>query len=410
MYRQGMSFLKANLHAQAAEIFEQLTDAGGLQGHLGRYYHALACRQEAEQQMSAGNYPLAATYLEKALQSNPNSPTLLAFIGECFMTQGQYGQADSQVTTLADVSENPDQVKLEEALSHYLAGRSGEAIEILLDLSARHPGCFETNFHLGTILAAEGDSDRAIRYLTESCALRPENSVCQWRLALSHVTAGHAPEAFHHLQQAHKLDPGNNWILSHLTMAANQAKHYGLEVQVEIVPVDQVQTGLADPSLDQLAELIAKEPEFVSAFLDLPQSELDKQIFSVLLEILMRALEAHPEFADLHYHCSCVHQRLGQTVEAIAHSQEALNINPRYVNALIHLAKLYTQTDQHQKAIDRLQSAISNGANYADVHYVLGKLYQQTGAVDQARLHYRRALSINGEYNAAKEALAVLAA
>jgi tetratricopeptide (TPR) repeat protein len=162
--------------------------------------------------------------------------------------------------------------------------------------------------------------------------------------------------------------------------------------------------------LDKLAELIAEEPEFVSAFLDLPQTEIDDQIFSTLLKIIIRSLENHPEYADLHYHCSCVYHRLGKSEEAIRESEHAVDINPRYVSALIHLAKLYSNTNREQEAIHRLKNAVTHGANYADVHYLLGHLYHKQGFLDHARRHYQRALNLNDKFMAAKEALASLAA
>lgn len=409
-YRQAISFYQAALYAQSAELFRQLTNAPGLQGHLSRFYFARACRREAEQQMALGNYHLASTYLNEALRSSPNSPTLLSFLGECCLRQGKYDEAGRQFAALAKISDTPAQVRLKEALSYYLAGRSAEAIATLEELVTIHSNSFDMNFQLGAMLAADGACDRAIRYLTEACRLRPEQAECQWRLALAHAAAGHIPESVHHLQQAHNLDPANNWILSNLTLAVHQARHFGLDAEIEVVPVDQLENKVADPSIDRLAELIVSEPEFVTAFLELPESGLDEQIFSAVLQILMRALEQHPEFADLHYHCSCVYRRLGQTDKAIEEGQQALTINPRFVNALIHLAGLYAETDRHRQAIDRLKSALAQGANYADVHYTLGKLYQQTGCREQACSHYRRALSINSGYTAAKEALAALAA
>jgi len=410
LYRQAISFYQAGLYAQSAELFKDLLNGPGLKGHLARYYYSRACRQEGEQLMSQGKSHLAAEYFKKALGSNPNCPTLLSFLAQCYTKQGRYVEAGEQFGVLAEISETGDQARLKEALSYYLAGRTDDAITALQTLAKRNPQCFDVSFQLGTILASEGEVDQSIRYLTTACMLRPELPETHQRLALAHAAQGHIVEALHHLQEAHKLDPGNNWTLTHLTMGINQAKQFGIDVDIDIVTLDEAESHFACGPLDQLAELITEDAEFVTAFLDLPRSELDEQIFSALLEILMEALERHPQYADLRYACGCVYQRLGQTDKALEQTQEALSINPRFVNALIHLAKLYMQCDRHQQAIDRLQAAIANGANYADVHYTLGRLYHQLGFLDQARSSYRRALSINSEYAEAREALASLAA
>ncbi|NLX04144.1 MAG: tetratricopeptide repeat protein [Phycisphaerae bacterium] len=410
LYKQAMSFYEAGNFAQAAELFNQIADAPGVHGHLARFYHSRSCRKEAEMRMSAGQYDLASVFLNKAIESNGRCPTLLSFLAECHLHQGRYGQAGLQFEGLAELGDSPDRMAFKAALSYYLAGRSERAIEVLKDLVQKHPDRFEFNHQLGMMLAAEGQADRAIPYLNQACTLRRDSAECQWRLGLAHGAAGHSFEAVHHLQKAHRLDPGNNWILTHLTMAARQARHFGLEVDVQVVRIEEAKTPRQQDDLDRLAELIAGEPDFVTAFLDLPRSGMDEQIFSALLEILRRALARHPEFADLHFHTSCVCQRLGRTDEAIEHSRQALDLNPRFVNALIHLARLYADTHQHQQAIARLQAAIVNGANYADVHYLLGQLYQNQGYLEQAKRHYRQALSINCDFHAARQALDAMAA
>lgn len=409
-YRKAINCHQSNLYEQAADLFGQLIGSGGLQGHLARFYHGQACRKAAEGHMATERFDRAEKYLRQAIESNPGSPTILGFLADCYVKQGRYANAAHEFSQLARAHDAPEPIKLKAALSLYVAGRTDRAIEILDELVADHPTSFDINLHLGTFLAAEGHTTRAIRHLTHACKLRPELPTCHWKLALAHGAAGHIPEAVDHLQRAHTLDPANNWVLMHLTVAVRQAKHYGMDVHVDLVKADPWQSDFNEQTIDQLAELIADEPEFVAAFLDLPQSELDEQIFSGLLRIIMRAIERHGEFADLHYHCSRVYQRLGQTEHAIAESQRALQIHPRFVSALVGLAKLYAQTDRRQQAIDRLHAAIGNGANYADVHYMLAELYREQGYADRARVHYRRALSINNEFSAAKQALADLAA
>jgi superkiller protein 3 len=293
-------------------------------------------------------------------------------------------------------------------MSYQLSGQSDQAITLLEGLAKKHPNSFDVVFNLGTILASQNHLSPAVLYLTKAVQLRPEDVEAHWKLGLAKGLMGHTLEAVRHLEIAHTIQPDNHWLLCHLTLGVQQATLQGIEAFPQIVHSSEGKTLGSEKELTALADLIAKEPEFVTAFLDLPKSDVDQSIFSALLTILVRSLEKYPEYADLHYHCSCVLDRLGQKERAICESKRALEINPRYVNALIHLAKVYASTHQNQEAIDRLSKAIELGANFADVHYLLGNLYRKQGCLEHARQHYRKALKLNERYYAAKEAMGEL--
>lgn len=408
-YTEAMACYAAGEYEQAAARLEGVIGVAGLPGHLARFYHGHACRRAAQRRAATGDLDGAAEWLGRGLRTSPHSPSLLRFFADVCTRQHRYADAAPHWGLLAAIHGHDARLRFKEAFSHFLAGRATKAIEILESIAQSHPSSFEALFHLGTILAAAEHYDRAVVYLTKACQLRPENVDVHWKLGLAQGARGHLAEAVRHLQQAHRIEPDSNWLLCHLALAVKQARHQGLCVTMDVVRVEEIADGV-DGAVDRLGDLIVRDPEFIAAFLDLPQSQIDEHIFSSLLAILMRALERHPEYADLHYHCSNIHQRLGRTDEAIRECEHALEINPRYVNALIQLAKLYAQTNRDAAAIQRLRQAIRHGARFADVHYLLGKLYQRQGNVDNARRHYRRALKINRNFQAAHAALAGLAA
>ena len=58
----------------------------------------------------------------------------------------------------------------------------------------------------------------------------------------------------------------------------------------------------------------------------------------------------------------------------------------------------------------RLEEALNLGVRYADVYYMLGNLYRRSGKLERARRAYEQALKVNDGYEAARAALATLAA
>lgn len=409
LYKQAMSYYKTGQYAQAGVMLEKLIDSPHLQGHLARFYHARSCRKLAENLMQNGQYSLASSYLQKALESTPNSPTLLSFLATCCIQQGKYDPAAESLDQLEKLNTSESATQFKKAMSHYLAGKAELAIGGLRRLAKNHPSSFDVNYQLGTILAAQEKPSQAIPYLTKAMRLRPENAGSHFKLGLAHGLCGHIPESVYHLQKAHEIDPEDNRILIYLNLAVNKANQRGIDVNIRLKKIDEIEHVCEEPEIKNLAELITKEPEFVLAFFDLPQTGMDEQLFSLLLQIILTALEEHPEYADLHYHCSCIYQRLGKINRAIEESEQAVRINPRYLRGLIQLGNLYSQTNQNSRAIDRLKIALANGANYADVHYTLGNLYKQQGQVYEALNHFQRALLINKGMKPAKQAIETLA-
>ncbi len=409
LYKEAMKFYKTGQYGQAIQIFERLGSFSGLHGHMVKFYYARSCRKFAEELIEKGKFNLAIEYLNRAVKINPASPELLSFLASYYVSQGQYKSAAEQFETLSNIDPINENAELRSAIADYLAGRYEKSIGKLKKLVHRFPSNFTINYYLGTFLSGQEDYNQAIIYLTKASQLRPEDPQVHLKLGLAHGIAGHIPQAVYHISKAHKLDPANNWILMHLVLAVKHAKHLGLDVEVEIEKIDNLRVS-STPNIEKLAELISQESEFVTAFLDLPETGIDEDIFSSLLRVILKALEKHPEYADLHYHCSCVYQRLNKFDEAIEETEKALELNPRYLNALIQLARLYSKTNKEAQAIDRLKTAITLGANYPDIHYMLGNLYRRSGKVEDAKLHYERALKLNPEYKEAKKALEALVA
>jgi len=147
----------------------------------------------------------------------------------------------------------------------------------------------------------------------------------------------------------------------------------------------------------------------LAALLKAGLTGLDEGLFSLVAGILERALGRHPEYADLHYHCARVYERLGRDGAAIDAAQKAVSLNPNYVQALIQLGRLYAAEDETLEARDRLCQAIACGGDYPDVHYLIGEMYRRDGNRPSAADAYRRALEINRNFDRARIALADVA-
>ena len=257
------------------------------------------------------------------------------------------------------------------------------------------------------MLGASEQFDEAVDVLAAAHQLRPDHADTCVKLGWCEGARGHVQGAYDHLARAHGLAPRDAAIALQMTIAAQAVVQNGGHVPTDDVAVRAMDRS-DDPAVEVLGEMIAEDADFVEALLCLEESDLDREVFSVMVQAIDAALKLHPEYADLHYHCSRVCERLGNTQRAIDESRNAVRINPRYVNALVQLAHLYAATDRRTDAIARLEQAIEAGGGYPDIYYMLGNLYRDTGKTDRAKDAYENALALNEDYEAASVALAGL--
>lgn len=260
---------------------------------------------------------------------------------------------------------------------------------------------------LGLFLAAQGRWTEARQAFAQavqadcSCPYAHEN------LGLASAATHDGRGALGSLQRAYELRP-NDMVLAHrLALAAKAVAQEGEAVVVRLP--EPVATPAAS-HMAHLARYVTVEGDFVDAFLALPPSEVDAELFGVLEAALQTAIAQHPSYADLHLRTSAVLDRMGRPGDALWHARRAVEINGRYLRARLHLGKLCAEAGLADEAVDHLEQAVGSGADWADVHCMAGEVLRSVGRTAEARRHLERALQLNPRYTRAAEAMACLAA
>jgi tetratricopeptide (TPR) repeat protein len=379
-----------------------------LVGAVRRYFEARHHVRRGICYLNAGTFSEAARAFTEASKANPRGEPLASYLAPAL--RGDGGPADATEPPAQVLERRPDDVdaRIRHALSLWKSGRSRDALASLRDGLQQNPEAAELHFQLATLLGASDETEEAELRFTQAVALCPDHADALVGLAMCEAARQSPRDALKHLQRAQRLRPGDARVNLLLTMAIQAAREQG-----HPAPTLAAMPGPDDTEpevVEELSRVIEAEPGFVDAFLSLPTSDVDHEVFGLLAATLKRALRRQPELADLHYHCGRVLARLGRPREAINLTERAVALDPKFVKALIHLAKLYMQTDRLADAMTRLEETLRLGAEYADTYYLLGNLYRDTNQMDWARWAYGKALGINEAYEAARRALADLPA
>ncbi len=376
---------------------------------LKRRYQAAGRVRRGACLLNAGRYDDASHEFMQAEKLGSTDRSLPAYLAACLLGRGNMDAAADQFGRITTTDPADTANRIRQAITLGSAGNAAEAIESLRSALADNAECAELHFQLGTLLAAMERFEEAELRFTQAISIDRDHVQAMTSLALCCAARRSPSEALTHLQKAQLLRPHDAHIGLLLAQAAKAVEQQGLSVRVRAA-VSADHDADDRHGIRELSEIIEAEPDFVDAFLSIRAPEVDEGVFALLLETLRVALERQPEHAELHYHCGRVLDRLGRRADAIDENERAVELDPSFTRALIELAKLYSATDRTADATTRLEQAVHAGAEYADVYYLLGNLYRDQGEVSRARGAYRRALAINGGYEAAQKALAELSA
>ncbi|MFQ5430107.1 MAG: tetratricopeptide repeat protein [Phycisphaerae bacterium] len=404
-YQEGLVAFEAGRYRDAIALLSSIPEDCGLCATLARFYLGQARQRQGLLDLRAGRHTEAIRQFGAARRINPDSADLSRYLAASYAGQGRFDLAavEYERGDAADTGDVDQPIRLAHAFAR--DGQMPRAVETLVKLIDAAPHRADVRLQLGLLYAAAEQYEDAVCVLQEAAELAPLDGEVRQHLGLALAAAGDHEEAVEHLAAAQRLRPQDAYLALLLTLAVDAARTTAQRLRLSLEPAGHEPAAADDGSIESLGELITREPDFVEAFLNLPDTGADKDIFAMLAAVLERALERHPDYADLYHHCARVHERLGWTDAAIFQARMAVEINPRYVQALIQLGRLYAQTDQHEAAIERLNQAIRLGGNYPDVHCLLGELYRDRGAVAQACGAFRAALSLNANYGRAREAL-----
>ena len=404
---EGMRAYRSGAYFEALEVLLPLIRRNDFSGRLARYYSALSHQEMGIEHLREGRFLQAGHCFRQAISLIGNRAELAEYLLLVYARTGEYERCAAEAEVVARLRSDDRQAQVRLAQAQWRSGRRPVAILTLTEALRRFGNWADVHLNLGAFLAAEEDFDSAREHLARAVECDCVSDKAYRYLGLAESACGDFHAAARAFQRAWMLAPEDLMVAYQLSLAASASARMGKPVIV--VPPEAKRTP-GESVIGQLAEYAASEPDFVESILALPPSDVDAELFGLVVSVLRTALACHAGYADLHYLTSLTFTRLGELGPAETHARRAVEINPGYIKALIQLAELCSRRGAGAEAVEHLQAAIRAGADWPDVHVQLGDAMRQCGMRDGAASHYRRALELNAQYARAREKLNSLAA
>lgn len=406
-YGSAAEHYRRGEHAQARADLAEMMRESTLLGKLSRFYYAMSSRLLGLQDLQAGRFEQAERRLRSAMELVGREAELTSYLASIYARGGRAEPCAIEAEKLVRAHPDRPDTWRKLAQAQWQSGRREEAYLTLCQAMRRVGEAACLLLQEGLFLAAEGKHRQARRFFERASETDSANADGHYFLALAAAAEGDVQAAARSFQRAFELRPSDCLCAYQLAIAARAAAESGFHI---VLRLPEGSPRAASTEMRQLAQYVAREPDFAEAFLSLPPSDLDEELFHTLVGVLQVAIALHPRHADLHCCCAKALHRLGRASAALEHVAAALEINPGYVQAHILLGRLHAEAGRTEEALEHVRRAIAAGADWPDIHCFAADLLERCRRKQAAREHLERALELNANYAQAAERLRRLAA
>jgi arylsulfatase A-like enzyme/tetratricopeptide (TPR) repeat protein len=235
------------------------------------------------------------------------------------LTEGRIEEAIAELQRNVEQSRwhLASQVFLGEALEH--SGQSDAAMELYKQVLSLKPDHTDALIHLGAMLSAREEYERAIPYFDEALRVDPSSSAARFNVALSLARLGNLRESIQHLEKLLDDDP---YFPGALTALGNARLAMGdRTAAIAAFRREAKQNSKSVEARMNLAVLTADS--------DAKQAQ----------ELLNEALRIAPNNPNVHFNLGAFCLMRGHPAAAIGHLEETLRLQPNHPRAASELER-----------------------------------------------------------------------
>jgi tetratricopeptide (TPR) repeat protein len=330
---QGLQYQKAGRLAEAEGCYRRVLAIQPNHADALQLVGGIACQ--------AGQYDIAAKWISRAIEQNPNVPAWFSNLGLALERQG----------------------KLEDALASY-----DKALEL-------RPAYEIALSNRGNVLKALGRTDEALASYDKALALNPDYVEALNNRSNVLKSLGRLAEALAGYDKAIGLNPTFATAFNGRGMILRGMKR-------------------AEDALASYDKALALSPDLVDAHNNRGAVLAELMRFDEALLSYDRALALNPNLLSTLNNRGNLLQELDRVDEALADYEKALSLDPSCVAALNGRGNTLRRLKRLHEAEKMLQQAIKLKPDYAEAYCNLGKLFIDLGKLFEAESVIRHAAKL----------------
>jgi tetratricopeptide (TPR) repeat protein len=436
-YLHGLALLALRRTPDAESEIEQSArlEPGVIKPHLllASIYQDQGKQQAAEEQwrLALGIDPASEPALEglsAALLQRQDYPNTIMLLRDAPRTERlaiNLSRAFGQLAYLNDAERvlnealklHPESIELTKAMTVVLVRmhRNADAIKLVTDTANAHPQNIDEQVELFRVLVLLSQFEKARPMVPKLLAARPHDSEVLYLSGIMENEDGNPEQARIHLEEAVKLDPGNNNAHYHLGVVAVQLHQWkeaveNLQKSIELqIPLPEAHFELAKAlrgigQADKAAEEMKAYQQLkkandasraAEAAVALADKNLDSGKTDEAIAKYREALESDPNDALYRYKLSVALRKSGDTDGERTQLDQAIKLDPKLAAAQNELGFLLARAGDANGAVEHFQLAVQSAPAWTEAWVNLAAELAVLARFSEAREAISRALSLD---------------
>lgn len=330
----------------------------------------------------------ARRWLDKAQTAAPSNPNVLASLGRAHALQGEL--ANAETTLLEAIRLAPSLVRPRMDLADLYATslrKPAEAISLYETVLKLEPGHAGARYALGITQTRTGSLQEGRSNLERAATLATDNPLPALALAQLEATQGNSTKALEWAQQASRIDPR--------LAAAN-------ELQGDLL----AGAGRAEEALAHYRKIPATAPSHGTAQFKIGMLLQARGEHGPALKAYQAAIAADPNNPFAHNNLAWLLADRAQQLEtALTSARKAVQLQPQNPEFLDTLASVHRARKDLASAETALSTAVALDGAGSGIHQHYGEVLSERHKEDEAHRAYVKALELDPNNTAARQAL-----
>ena len=354
----------------------------------------------------------AEAVINGILSNNEDHPEANFVKGKLAVTRRDYPTALAALRRTLERRPDMAQAWFLSGSAKYLSGDRGGARNDALEAVQLQPNFLEAVALLARAHAALGDNSLAVEAGNRALAL---GAGAEMRIAVAQslVQLGQRQDALAELAKIPEAERGADahfavgriHLIEALSLSAQARDERGAVTKPEIEARADSEFAEARTHLERALKVIPNNPDVIAsiASIDMRQGRGEESLARV-----RAASQAAPKDAGLARMQGDIEVALGKLDAAEASYSRAISADPNQLESYGKLAMLYTRQGRGAEVVRTYESALAKNPKSGELHLILGTLKEAQGGrgVDDAIVHYEKAIELNPDLAAAKNNLA----
>ncbi|MFA5260144.1 MAG: tetratricopeptide repeat protein [Candidatus Omnitrophota bacterium] len=294
----------------------------------------------------------------------------------------------------------------EEGVSYEKSGQYDRAIEIFSKVIEQHPDFFDGYNHRGNSYAMKKEFEKAMQDYQRAIDLKPADALLFYNRGLTYSLMGKIPEAMADYNRAIELNSG--YLKAYLTRGTLYAE-----------------TGQLDKAVEDRTKVIELDPKNAQWYGARAAVYIFQKAFDKAMADLQKAVELAPDDASLRFFRGMVYVEMGQQDKAMAEFKSAEKMDAQYAGVGEKMAAYIANRKGAQGGVapgeggdvsrgilpmekENLEVLKKDPDNLDALLYLAGA-YVAVGKGDLAVVHAEKALAVNSEIAASRDAVMLAA-